>query len=341
MGTGMTRRRFAISSAMGWAGGLAGVCVPRWLWAQSAMTSVAAMERERVLGDAPAALAAKPRSLMEVWPVIATLTAAFVLTQEARYAERVGALLQAWFVEPATRLAAVPQVDRNGLETILPLAEIARAVTLLVDALPESTLAGVNASFAATLGWLTTAPEAMIARDTKDHRASMWLLLVAALARGQRNELVLDDCRHRFRRPTLRNQIDAQGHFPQEMATANPYRNTLFNFDLLCGACQLLDTAFDQLWLFELPDGPGMRTVSAFVYPVIAEPEKWPGVADAEHFRDLPGRRPGLLFAGRAYKRAEYVALWASTPHVIAAGVAGSFPIREPLLWVTRAGHGL
>jgi hypothetical protein len=125
------------------------------------------------------------------------------------------------------------------------------------------------------------------------------------------------------------------------MATPNPFRNTLFNFDLLAGACQLLSSSFDDLWDYELADGPGMRSVAAALYPILATPSKWPGVADAQHFRELPGRRPALLFCGRAYHRPEYVSLWESTPATVPPDIADSFPIRQPLLWITRAEHGL
>jgi hypothetical protein len=304
------------------------------------MASVAEMERPRVLADAPAAMTAQPRTLREFSVTVAELIAAFVLTKDPIYANRAGQHLNTWLIDPKTRLSTA---FTGSVVDLVPLAEVARATSFLVDTevLPPPGLAALKAWFAALLTWMTTAREPLIERDTKDQRASAWLLLAAAIARSQPDEQTLDDCRHRFHKPTLRNQIAEDGSFPQELATPNPYRNTLFNFDLLAGACQLLSSPFDDLWDFELADGPGMRSVAAFLYPLIQDPRKWPYVADAKYFRDLPGRRPALLFSGRAYNRQEYVDLWNSTPNIIAPGVAASFPIRQPLLWTTRAAHGL
>jgi hypothetical protein len=335
----LTRRDFTLIAAAT----LAASRLP----AQSAHASVAAMERPRVLADAPAALTAQPKTLRDFSTTVACLTAAFILTPEAIhaaiYANRAGELLTTWLIAPTTRLPTEPTASVLDLA---PLAEVARASSFLVDTLPDATLTATNAWFAALFTWLNTAREPQIARDSQDHRASAWLLLAAAIARGQQNgsqpgEAALDALRHRFRKPTLRNQIRSDGSFPQEVATPNPYRNTLFNFDLLAGACQLLSSPFDDLWDYELPDGPGMRSVAAFLYPLIQDPAKWPWPADAEHFRELPGRRPALLFTGRAYSRPEYVDLWYTTPDIIVPGLAASFPIRQPLLWTTPAPHGL
>jgi hypothetical protein len=288
---------------------------------------------------------------------IATLTAAYVLTHEDRYALRAGRHLAAWFVDPATSMS--PQFPYAAYEQaksvattaavvdLVPLAEIARALSFLrdTDALSPQELAAAQAWFADFQSFLNTDRNAFIAREAKDHTASAWLLLASAVARSLADEKNLEACRRRFRRPTLRNQIDSLGVFPHEITTAFPYRNTLFNFDLLATACQILSTQFDNLWLYELEDGPGIRSVAAFLYPFIRDRSKWPQIADPQSFRDLPGRRPALLFAGRAFDRPEYVDLWRSTPAPDPAQlpepVAASFPISQPLLWTARAPHGL
>jgi len=288
---------------------------------------------------------------------IATLTAAYVLTHEDRYALRAGRHLAAWFVDPATSMSPqFPFAAYNptksvatpaGVVDLVPLAEIARALSFLpdTDALSPDELTATKAWFTGFQAFLNTDNNAFIAREAKDHIASAWLLLSSAVARSLADDIKLDACRHRFRRPTLRNQIDSLGVFPHEITTAFPYRNTLFNFDLLATACQLLSTQFDNLWLFELEDGPGMRSVAAFLYPTIHDRAKWPQIADPQSFRDLPGRRPALLFAGRAFDRPEYVDLWRSTPAPDATQlpepIAASFPISQPLLWTARAPHGL
>ena len=303
--------------------------------------------------NVPALYRAQARALREFSAAMACLSAAFLLTSEPSYAATAGEHLRAWLLAPATRLT--PSFDRAGcvsgtsvgtpagVEDLVPLAELARALVFLLDssALTEDEWDGVRAWFRAANGWLNSNRAALIARDVKDHRASAWLLIVSAFARFSRDEAALEACRKRFRAPTLRNQTRSDGVFPQEVATPNPYRNTLFNFDLLTGVCQLLSSPFDQLWSYELIDGVGLRIVAAYLYPVIAHPERWAFVADATHFRDLPGRRPGLLFAGRAYDRPEYVELWQKLPAgPPPEGIAASFPIRQPLLWTARALHG-
>lgn len=320
-------------------------------------TFVSEIEPERGVSDPHTntkLFRAHTTALRETSANIACLSAAYVLTHDEQYARRAGEHLRAWLITPQTRM--LPNADLAGREygsetgtpggivDLTPLAELVRSTSFLVDskALAEDELDTMNQWFLDFASWLDTDRNARIARDTKDHRASAWLLIRSTIARATRKDEDIDDCRKRFRAPTLRNQINEVGVFPQEVATPNPYRNTLFNFDLLAGACQLLASPFDLLWDYELPDGPGMRSVAAHLYPVIAHPGKWNYMADADHFTELPGPRPALLFAGRAYNRPEYVDLWRKLDaQPVPADLAAFFPIRQPLLWTERALHGL
>ena len=283
---------------------------------------------------------------------VAALAAGALLTREDTYAQRAIPHLKAWLVDPATRLdpifgtagsvAGTSAGTPAGVVDLVPLAELARALSFLTDALAPDDLAAIQAWFTDAQHWLDGNKQAFIARESKDHRASAWLLVSSAIARFTRDDNTLEANRKRFRQHTLRNQISRDGTFPQEVATPNPYRNTLFNFDLLAGACQLLSSQFDLLWDYQLIDEVGLRSVAAFLYPVISHPEKWEYPADAQHFLELPGRRPGLLFAGRAYNRPEYVRTWLATPAKEPSDdLAYSFPVTQPALWTARAPHGL
>jgi hypothetical protein len=329
----LTRRHFTLSAAA--------TLAATQLLAQAPDTTranLAVTERDHILADATLALTAQPKSTRAVSNNVAALAAGFIVTKEERFAFAARDILNDWLPAPVSKSANPPSVL-----DLVPVAELARATSFLSDAVY---LTQIDAWLLDLLTWLTTARDPVIVRDTKDHRASAWLLLASAVARSQRNndplgDKVFDQCRVLFRKPTLRNQVDEVGRFPQELATANPFRNTLFNFDLLCGACQLLDAPLEPLWTFELIDGVSLRSVAAYLFPFLQDRNKWPGVSDAEHFRELPGRRPGLLFAGRAFHRPEYIELWRTTPPAVPPDLADTFPIRQPVLWTTRAAHGL
>ncbi len=294
------------------------------------------------------------RSLRDLSAAVATLCAAYLLTADEVYARRAAEHVRANLIAPATRLD--PTFDHagcapgstagtpSGIVDLVPLAELSRALVFLTDSpsLTADEQSSLQQWFKSAYDWLASNRAAGIARDKPDHHGSAWLLLATAFARYTRDEPALGTCRKLFRTPTLRHQIRPDGVFPQEVATADPYRNTLFNFDLLTGACQLLNSSFDPLWNYELIDGVSLRIVAAYLYPLIEHPERWPFPADAVAFRELPRRRPGLLFTGRAYDRPEYVELWQKLPSGRPPeALAESFPIREPLLWTARALHGL
>jgi len=299
----------------------------------------------------PDAFTAHRDALLLLCIYVPALTAAFVLTKEPRYAQHALAHLRAWFIEPATRMS--PELAHA--QTILPakagrfegvveavhLAEVAQCFSFLAnsDALAGADLAALRQWFGSYLEWLTGSRLAGLARDSKSHHGSSWLLQAAAMARlgPATADRPLGTLRHQYQSSTIRAQILADGSFPHELTTANPYRNSLFNLDMLSGVCLLLSTRFEKVWDYELQDGPGMRSAIARHYPFILNRNAWPYPADETDFSDLPLRCPSLLFTARAYERPEYASLWESLPaDPKQFELQHTFPIRQPLLWVTR-----
>ena len=229
----------------------------------------------------------------------------------------------------------------EGVVEAVHLAEVVQSLLFLTnsEALTEADFAGLKKWFAEYFEWLNTSRLAGLARDSKNHHGSSWLLQAAAIAHLTQaaDDAPLTTLRHQYKSSTIRAQILADGTFPRELTTPNPYRNTLFNLDMFAAICVLLSTRFESVWEYELQDGPGMRTVIARLFPYIANRGTWPYKADAMFFSELPIRPPSLLFAARAYSRPEYASLWTTLkPDPPNAELQRTFPIRQPLLWVTR-----
>jgi len=308
-------------------------------------------------------------ALFQLGLAVPALAAAFHLTGEARYVEQAVRHLRAWFIDPDTQMVAalkyaqvqlpIGRVSRNaitgryeGLVEALPLVEVAQAIPFLA-ASPVTTdadIAALRKWFGDYLAWLTGDELAgarlpALARDSRDHHGTSWMLQVCAYSTfaapessAPRSETSsLTQLRHRYRSTLLRAQVSARGTFPRELTAPNAFRDSLFNLDMLAAICQLLQTRFDSVWDYELQDGPGMRAAIAFHYPFIADPKTWPYRADAEHFDELPGRRPSLLFCARAYQRPEYAETWKTLrPDPPSPDVLRTIPLHQPLLWVRQ-----
>jgi hypothetical protein len=300
--------------------------------------------------DQPDAYLAHRDALFALGKTVPTLAAAYAITHDERYAKQASAHIQAWFVTTETALTPTLEFAQvatsaktgrpEGVIEGLPLVEIAQSVPFLSssEAFSSSLLDGITKWFTSYLEWLNTSRMAGLARDMRDHNGSSWLLQAAACAKlNLKDDRALTTLRHQFRSSTLRAQISFDGNFPRELSTANPYRNSLFNLDMLAGVCDLLSTRFESVWTYELQDGPGMRNAVARYFPFIANRGGWPYKADTAFFTQLPLRRPALLLAARAYNRPEYADLWKTLPaDTSSPELDRTFPIRQPVLWATR-----
>lgn len=292
-------------------------------------------------------------TLLRLTLLIPTLASAALITATAdptrsqRYSAHAAAHLRAWFVDPTTAMTPnLEHAQQDPSPTALPrpqailettgLAELAVSIPFL-NLAPED-LQALRVWFTQFTDWLTTSRLGRLARDAKDHTGSSWLLQTAAFARLTANDKLLNDLRLLFRHSTLRAQILADGTFPHELTTPRPYANSLFNLDLLAGAADLLSTRFESVWDYELQDGPGLRSAIARHAPYIADRNSWPFPADRALFKQLPCRRPALLFAARAFQRPDYATTWRTlTPaQPTDPTLLRLFPIRQPLLWTTR-----
>lgn len=298
----------------------------------------------------PEGFSAHRDALLSFAHIVPALASAYVLTKEERYAHQAIAHLRAWFVSPETSMKpsleyaqVVPPAKTGrpeGLVEAVHLAEVAQSIPFLAnsEAFSQDDQRATIHWFTSYLDWLNTSRTAGLARDSKDHNGSSWLLQAAACARlNLKDDGPLTTLRHQFRSSTLRAQISFDGSFPRELTTSDPYRNSLFNLDMLTGCCELLSTRFENVWDYELQDGPGMRVAVARMFPFMSHRGSWPYKADSAFFNELPLRRPALLLAARAYSRPEYADLWKTLPaDTSIPELDRTFPIRQPLLWSTR-----
>lgn len=300
--------------------------------------------------DGSGAFTAHRDALLHFSMCVPALTAAFVLTKDEHHAQQAVAHLNAWFIDDATSMTpalnfahTTPPAKTGtpeGLVEAVHLAEVAQCVPFLANsnAMTADSVAKVKRWFAAYLDWLNSSLIAGLARDRKDHNGTSWLLQAAACAHlNTADDTSLLALRHFYKTTAIRAQIMADGTFLHEVSTPNPYRNSLFNLDMFAAICVLLSGEFESVWEYELQDGPGMRVAIARHYPYIKDRGTWPYESDANYFTNLPLRQPSLLFCARAYNRPEYVDLWKILPpDTDIPELQRTFPIRQPLLWVTR-----
>lgn len=309
----------------------------------------AAPHEHRVGRNYPGAFTAHRDAVVRLNGIVGACVAAWRLTAERRYADHAMLHLRAWFLDGATKMepnlghaGCVPKQavgTPRGVEETVVLAEVVRAATFLCaynGVATEDEAAGLRAWFGAFATWLNESKNGFIAREMKDRLAICWTLQAAECARFARNDALLLECSHRFRDKLLR-QMNFDGQFPLELHRPDAYAASIFTSDCLAATCEVLSTPMDRLWDYTLPDGRGMRSAVAFLYPVLENRGAWKLPSDAQHFQDWPVRQPTLLFAGRAYGSPEYIALWKRLPpEPKSEELLRYFPVRQPALWTVR-----
>jgi hypothetical protein len=189
----------------------------------------------------------------------ATLTSAWLLTGEEKYADKATEHLLAWFNDSATlmnpnMLYAQAIWGRHtgrgiGLIDAYHFVEVARSAKILIEnqMISEEQAAKIKAWFNEFLEWMTTHQYGIDEMNAKNNHGTCWVATAAAMASLTGNAEILQFCAERFKTVLLPSQMAEDGSFPLEIRRTKPYGYSLFNIDAFCNVAQIVKSGRKSL----------------------------------------------------------------------------------------------
>ena len=285
------------------------------------------------------------KAMIRFSQLVGTLTSAYLIEKKKEYVEQAFKHYQAWFLNEETLMnpsllyaqAIKGRVTGRGVGIIdmIQMIEVAQSLRVIEKALPgkKKEISGVKSWFEQYLSWVTTHPYGIDERNAKNNHGTCWVMQVAAFARLTGNKALLDTCENRFKTILLPNQMDENGAFPLELRRTKPYGYALFNADAMATICHIL--ADRSLWTFSLPDGRNMEKGISFMYPFVADKNKWTYPKDVMYWDEWPVAQPFLLFGSIAFKNKTWLDTWGTLERFPEnEEVIRNLPIRNPLIWL-------
>lgn len=284
------------------------------------------------------------------------LAAAYKLTGDERYAQAAVRHLDAWFVNPATRMNPNLQYAQaihgtttgrgTGVIDTVHFAEVALGVEALrgSQALTPAEDDAVTGWFRDYLHWLRTSKNGLEESRAANNHGTCWVLQAAAFAHLVGDQQFVEACRERFKHDLLPNQMAPTpnpklhgpfGSFPRELARTKSYGYSIFNLDVMTALAQLLSTPQENLIRYTLPDGRSLVRGIEFLAPYIANKNRWIKKPDVMYWNDWPVRQPFLIFGALAASREDWKTIWTwYDPDPKVEEIRRNFPIRQPVLWI-------
>jgi hypothetical protein len=278
---------------------------------------------------------------------VASLTAAYKITHDTKYAEAAIKHLKAWFVNETTKMSphlmyaqAVKGKAKGrgvGIIDTIHLIEVAKSIEILeaLGALEHSDAEKMKEWFKDYIAWMMSHPNGNEEMNAKNNHGTCFTMQIAEFAKLTGNDSLIMFAKERFKKVLLPNQMAPDGSFPLELRRTKPYSYSLFNLDAMCMIAEILSDSKDNLWNYQLPDGRNLKKAIEYMYPFIKDKSTWKMPPDVMYFNDFPVRQTSLLFGGLAYHEPAYIELWKSLNGDSQVDeVIRNFPIRQPVLWL-------
>ncbi len=287
------------------------------------------------------------KAMIRFSKIIGALASAYKLTGDEKYVKHAIIHLKAWFVDPATLMNPNLQyaqavkglvTGRNyGIIDTIHFMEVAQGVIVMENAsvFDKQTAIDIKQWFSRYISWLNTSKMGLAEKNIKNNHSTCWAMQVASFAKLCNDEVMLDSCRLRYQTVLLPNQMGMDGSFPLETARTKPYGYSIFNLDAMVMLCQILSTPTSDLWKYETPDGKSVKKGITYLYPFIADKNKWGFPPDVMYWSDWPVAQPFLLFGANAFNEKKWFETWKKLDHQPGVEeVIRNLPVRHPLIWL-------
>lgn len=291
------------------------------------------------------------KAMIRLSKVVGALAAAYQLSGDEKYVKQALQHLNAWFVNPETRMnpnLSFAQAVKGsstgrswGIIDTIHLMEVAQGLMVMQKAksVDSTSLAAIKQWFGDYILWLNTSKNGVAEKLSKNNHSTCWVMQVASFAKLCNDQPMLDSLRWRYKNVLLPNQMAVNGSFPLELARTKAYGYAIFNLDAMVTVCQILSTKEDNLWQFETNDGKSIRKGIEYLYPFVADKNKWVLKPDVMFWENWPVAQPFLLFGAQAYEQKNWFDTWKKLDHQPTnEEVIRNLPIRYPLIWMKQEG---
>ncbi|HEY2081266.1 MAG TPA: alginate lyase family protein [Verrucomicrobiae bacterium] len=289
-------------------------------------------------------------AMRDMKDAVAALAAAYACTGEDKYVSKASEFLRVFFLDEKTKMN--PNLDyaqavlgvatgrSYGVIDTLHLAELPVAVRFLEKspAFDPAVDAGLKKWFADYIHWMTTAENGVKEMNAANNHSIAYFVQLASFAVFVNDQKTVQLCRERFKEVLLPKQMADDGSFPLELKRTKPYGYSIFQADNVAILCVLLSKPGDDLWKFKLPGGSTALKSAEFIYPYLADKQKWLADGrgkDVMHWDNWPAREPCLLFAYVETGEAKYFELWKKlNADPTDLEIRRNIAVTQPLLWV-------
>jgi hypothetical protein len=295
----------------------------------------------------PDNFSAHRHAMVRLCDITATLTSAWLLSGDKKYADHALEHLNAWFVNPATMMnpnMLYAQAIKGrftgrsiGLIDAYHLVEVAQSVKVLAGkgGITAEQAVKIKEWFSKFLTWMTTYEYGLKEMEAENNHGTCWVATASSFAVLVGNQAAIDLCTNRFKNVLLPNQMAADGSFPREIKRTKPYGYSLFNIDAFANVARILSTPANNLWEYTTSDGKSLKKGMEYIYPFIADKSKWPFTKDIYIWDEWPVRQSSLLFAGLAYNNENYINTYLKLPaNPTDPEVIRNLPVRHPIIWI-------
>jgi Alginate lyase len=287
------------------------------------------------------------KAMIRLSQITGLMASAFKTTNDEKYVKQAFLHLKAWFVDTATRmnpsLLYAQAINGRftgrgtGIIDTVQLMEVAQAILVMEKAkcVDKQLLQAIKSWFSEYLEWLMTHQYSIDEMNAKNNHATCWVMQAGSFARLTGNEKILDFCRQRYRDILLPDQMASDGSFPQELRRTKPYGYSLFNLDAMTMVCLILSDKNNDLINYQTPEGKSLRKGIEYLYPFVADKNKWPFNKDVMYWDNWPVAHPFLVLGAYKFGERSWFNTWKFLDHFPSnEEVIRNLPVRNPIIWM-------
>src|SRR5947207_14326063 len=227
------------------------------------------------------------KSIDDIENAAETLALTYYFTGDEKYASKAVALLQAFFLDPATRMNPnleyaqfIPGVNTGrgiGLIETRGLTRVVDAIGLLENskALTSEDERGLKDWFGKFLQWMLDSKNGREESAAKNNHGTYYDVQVVSFALFVGRKDLAKQILEQAKQKRVATQIEPDGRQPLELARTKAWSYSNGNLDGLMDLATLGERVGVDLWNFQTRDGRSIRKALDFLVPIAIGEKKW------------------------------------------------------------------